>query len=54
MTLEMRDGKKCICVFECAFCPGCVDALQRVCPECVGGLVHRPEPQRVVRGQVVA
>lgn len=54
MTLEMRDGKKCICVFECTFCLGCADALQRVCRECVGELVHQLRPQPVARGQVVA
>jgi hypothetical protein len=32
-----------ICSFECTFCSECVDqVLQNVCPNCGGGLQHRP------------
>ena len=32
-----------ICSFECTFCKSCVDSLLlNVCPNCGGGLSHRP------------
>ncbi len=32
-----------ICTFDCTFCKTCVDTiLENVCPNCGGGLVHRP------------
>ena len=32
-----------ICSFECTFCSVCVDQiLSNVCPNCAGGLTHRP------------
>ncbi|MBX3048893.1 MAG: DUF1272 domain-containing protein [Anaerolineales bacterium] len=32
-----------ICSFECTFCADCAqDKLDLVCPNCGGGLVHRP------------
>ena len=54
MTLEMKNGcEKCeaglepgaaayICSFECTFCPGCADGMERICPNCGGELVRRP------------
>lgn len=54
MPLEMRGAcEKCsrslaadapayICSYECTFCPGCADAMRRVCPNCKGELVARP------------
>jgi uncharacterized protein len=32
-----------ICTFECTFCESCVEThLHNVCPNCGGGLAHRP------------
>lgn len=32
-----------ICSYECTFCVSCVtDILENVCPNCGGGLHHRP------------
>jgi len=32
-----------ICSYECTFCADCVDEiLENVCPNCGGGLCHRP------------
>jgi uncharacterized protein len=54
MALEMRtkcercgnelepEGKAAICSYECTFCLGCADAMDRVCPNCAGELVPRP------------
>jgi uncharacterized protein len=62
MTLEMRTAcEKCgkglapgaeayICVYECTFCPACVDEMRRVCPNCGGELVRRPRPVDLTSG----
>ncbi len=54
MALEMRatcercgtalpaDGAAAICSYECTFCPGCAEAMERICPTCGGELVPRP------------
>jgi hypothetical protein len=54
MALEMKkECEKChhelsatgtamICSYECTFCEGCAGAMQNVCPNCGGELVHRP------------
>jgi len=48
MSLEMRtlcercgtalapDGEARICSFECTFCAECSEAMESVCPNCVG------------------
>jgi hypothetical protein len=55
MSLEMRaqcercgaglaaDGDAAICSFECTFCAGCAESMERVCPNCGGELVPRPK-----------
>ena len=53
--LEMRPGCECcdvdlpaddvgavICSFECTFCAGCAEHLDRECPNCGGTLMPRP------------
>ena len=53
--LEMRPGCECcdvdlpadevgavVCSFECTFCAGCSEHLDRVCPTCRGVLMPRP------------
>ena len=54
MALEMRPGcEKCsagltqdaeafICSYECTFCRPCTDSMDRICPNCGGGLWPRP------------
>ena len=54
MALEMRsvcercgvtlapDGPAAICSYECTFCAGCAEVMERVCPNCNGELVARP------------
>ena len=54
MSLELRescercnaelttDGEPYICSYECTFCRECVEALERLCPNCGGELVRRP------------
>ena len=54
MALEMRPNcEKCeaglphlgeayICSFECSFCAPCVQAMDRICPNCGGELLRRP------------
>ena len=54
MALEMRaecercgaalaaDGEAFICSYECTFCAGCAEGLERACPNCGGELVTRP------------
>jgi hypothetical protein len=37
------DGDAVICSFECTFCSGCGDEMDRVCPNCAGELVRRPK-----------
>ena len=36
------DGDALICSYECTFCTDCGEALEHVCPNCDGELVHRP------------
>ena len=55
MALEMKprcekcdaelppDGIAFICSYECTFCPSCADAMNRICPNCAGELVVRPQ-----------
>lgn len=31
-----------VCSFECTFCSGCAEHLERVCPNCGGALMPRP------------
>ena len=31
-----------ICSHECTFCLACVEAMEKVCPNCNGELVRRP------------
>ena len=38
-------GEAFICVYECTFCGGCADRMQRICPNCAGELVRRPRPK---------
>jgi nitroimidazol reductase NimA-like FMN-containing flavoprotein (pyridoxamine 5'-phosphate oxidase superfamily) len=53
--LEMRPGCECcdadlpadevgavVCSFECTFCAGCAEHLDRSCPNCGGSLMPRP------------
>ena len=53
--LEMRPGCECcdvdlpadevgavVCSFECTFCAGCSEHLDRACPTCGGALMPRP------------
>ncbi len=53
--LEMRPGCECcdvdlpaddvgavVCSFECTFCSGCAEHLERACPNCGGALMPRP------------
>ena len=53
--LEMRPGCECcdvdlpaddvgavVCSFECTFCAGCSEHLDRTCPNCAGALMPRP------------
>jgi len=53
--LEMRPGCECcdvglppddvgavVCSFECTFCAGCAEHLERCCPNCGGALMPRP------------
>jgi nitroimidazol reductase NimA-like FMN-containing flavoprotein (pyridoxamine 5'-phosphate oxidase superfamily) len=53
--LEMRPGCECcdvdlpadevgavVCSFECTFCAGCAEHLDRACPTCGGALMPRP------------
>jgi uncharacterized protein len=53
--LEMRPNCACcdadlpadevgavVCSFECTFCAGCAEHLERVCPNCGGSLMPRP------------
>lgn len=35
-----------ICSYECTFCAACAEALARVCPNCGGELVPRPQRGR--------
>jgi uncharacterized protein len=54
MALEMRSVcERCdtplghsddarICSYECTFCAGCAEQMQRTCPNCGGELVARP------------
>lgn len=54
MALEMKsgcehcgnalaaDGEAWICSYECTFCGVCAKDMEYVCPNCGGGLVHRP------------
>lgn len=54
MALEMRGAcERCgsglaveaeayICIYECTFCPSCVQEMKAVCPNCGGELVRRP------------
>jgi hypothetical protein len=56
MALEMKsECERChrslggadesyICTYECTFCPDCTGAMDAVCPNCGGELVHRPRP----------
>jgi hypothetical protein len=37
------DGDAAICSFECTFCAGCAESMERVCPNCGGELVPRPK-----------
>ncbi|GAA4395830.1 hypothetical protein GCM10023153_18200 [Ornithinibacter aureus] len=53
--LQMRPGCECcdvdlpagevgavVCSFECTFCSGCAEHLERACPNCGGALMPRP------------
>ncbi|WP_392542716.1 DUF1272 domain-containing protein [Oryzobacter telluris] len=53
--LEMRPGCECcdvdlpadevgavVCSFECTWCSGCAEHLERACPNCGGALMPRP------------
>jgi nitroimidazol reductase NimA-like FMN-containing flavoprotein (pyridoxamine 5'-phosphate oxidase superfamily) len=55
VTLEMRPSCECcdadlpadavgavICSFECTYCAGCSEHLERTCPTCGGALMPRP------------
>lgn len=55
VTLEMRPSCECcdadlpadavgavVCSFECTFCAGCAEHLDRTCPNCAGTLIPRP------------
>ena len=42
-SLPPASTEAMICSFECTFCAECVEeVLKNVCPNCGGGLVHRP------------
>ena len=52
MSLEMRpelcdaaledNGIAFICSYECTFCAACTSDIDRICPNCGGGMVARP------------
>ena len=54
MALEMKDRcERCaralewrseahICSYECTFCGDCCAAMDAICPNCGGELLHRP------------
>ena len=59
MSLQMRqecercgtaladEGVAFMCSYECTFCAGCADEMDRLCPNCGGELVARPRrPKR--------
>ncbi|WP_406707457.1 DUF1272 domain-containing protein [Tunturiibacter gelidoferens] len=41
MALD-ADGIAFICSYECSFCATCAQAMNAICPNCGGELVHRP------------
>jgi len=38
-----HDSDSYICSYECTFCAQCAEAMNRVCPNCMGELVKRPK-----------
>lgn len=60
MALEMKEAcETCgvalghgdeanICSYECTFCDGCTQGMDRVCPNCGGELLRRPRRQPAV------
>jgi hypothetical protein len=48
--LEAEDDAAYICSYESTFCATCANALNGVCPDCNGELVHRPRRLRKIEG----
>ena len=42
VDLPADDVGAVVCSFECTFCAGCAEHLERTCPNCGGALMQRP------------
>ena len=42
VDLPADDVGAVVCSFECTFCSGCAEHLERACPNCAGALMPRP------------